>query len=145
MSVESTCITTMEPVIQYLPQYRVLLCTACPKTTCIPPKGIATHLRTFHKHMFTCEQRTRLATDARKYPAVSPRMVVTPRRDEGSVPGLYVQDGFECTVCNYVCGSEEYMRDKHCRPRHGWVVSKPQIWEPQSIQVNNLYPCQVSF
>lgn len=125
-----------ESVIKYLPKYHVLLCTACPKSTCVPPKGITTHLREFHKEQFTKAQRTKLAKDAREHPALPPRSVAIPPREKGPVPGLYVRHGFQCNRCNYVCGSEKTMHKKHCRKKHGWVKSQGKIWTEQSIQVN---------
>jgi len=135
MSAQGTTPIAMESVIQYLPQHRVLLCTACPKPTCVPPKGITVHLRKFHKEQFTPDQRIKLAKDARAHPVLPPCSVVTPRREDGPVAGLYIQDGFECNVCHYVCGSERTMDKKHCRRKHGWVKSQGEIWTKQTIQV----------
>ena len=126
----------LESVIKYLPKYRVLLCTACPKSTCIPPKGITTHLREFHKEQFTKAQRTKLAKDAREHRALPPRSVAIPPREKGPVPGLYVRHGFQCNKCDYVCGSEKTMHKKHCRKKHGWVKSQGKLWTEQTIQVN---------
>ena len=44
MSDHDTAPVPTQPVIQFLHSHRVLLCTACPKTTCIPPNAIAGHL-----------------------------------------------------------------------------------------------------
>jgi Orsellinic acid/F9775 biosynthesis cluster protein D len=126
----------MQPVIQFLCKQRVLLCTACPKTTCIPLKGIGGHLRKHHKDQFTREQRTKLAKEARKYPALAPRSIPTPHREDGPIPGLHVRDGWECTLCDYVCVSVTNMEKEHARKTHGWVASKPKIWREQTVQVN---------
>src|SRR5579859_2594854 len=121
MSDPGTSVVPMQPVIQFLCCHRVLLCTACPKTSCIPPKGVLTHLRNYHKNQFTCEQRKKLAKEARKHSALTPRDVITPRREDGAVPGLHVHDGWECTQCHYVCASETTMEKNHARRKHEWV------------------------
>ena len=126
MSTQGTTHIDMESVIQYLPRHRVLLCMACPHPTCIPPKGVKTHLREFHRKQFTPDQRTKLAKDVSlaRHSVLPPRQVVIPRRQAGPVPGLYVYDGFECNRCHYVCWSEKTMDKKHCRSKHGWVKSR---------------------
>jgi Orsellinic acid/F9775 biosynthesis cluster protein D len=132
----TSSLVPMEPVIKFLPSYRVLLCTACSKSTCIPSNGIIIHLRNFHKDQFTRKQRTQLANEARRHPALPPQSVELPHREDGPVPGLHIHDGWECTQCQYVCGSENTMK-KHVRTKHGWVKSIPKIWRKQSIQVNH--------
>ena len=93
--------------------------------------------REFHSGQFTREQRTKLAKEARKHPALAPQSVISPHRGDGPVPDLHIRDGWECIRCHYVCGSEKTMKEKHARRKHGWVASMPKIWRKQSIQVND--------
>ena len=136
-NLETSNIPPTQPVLQFLHKYRVLLCTACPKSTCIPPKGITAHLREYHKDQFTTEQRQKIAKEASKHPVLAPRSIPTPCREDGPVPSLYVRDGWECTRCDYVCGSEKHMEKHHARKTHGWVASMPKIWREQTVQVNS--------
>ena len=136
-NLETSNVPPTQPVLQFLRKYRVLLCTACPKSTCIPPKGITAHLREYHKDQFTSEQRKKIAKEASKHPVLAPRSIPTPCREDGPVPSLYVYDGWECTRCDYVCGSEKHMEKHHARKTHGWVASMPKIWQEQTVQVNS--------
>jgi Orsellinic acid/F9775 biosynthesis cluster protein D len=97
MSDSETSNVPMQPVIQFLLKHHVLLCTACPKSTCIPPNGLTVHLRKHHKDQFTCEQRKKLTDEARKHPSLAPQNVLIPRREDGPVPGLHIHAGWECT------------------------------------------------
>jgi hypothetical protein len=119
MSDPSTSDVPMQPVIQFLRPHRVLLCNACPKTTCIPPMGVVGHLRKYHKGQYTREQRIKLAKEARQHPALPVKNVQTPRRQDGPVPGLHVSDGWECMLCPYVCASETTMEKNHARIQQG--------------------------
>jgi len=136
MSGSEASTVPMHPVIQFLDKHRVLLCTACSKPTCIPPKGVGRHFKKYYKDQFTCEQRTKSAKEASKHPALAPKSIPIPRREDGPVPGLHVRDGWECMRCHYVCGSEDAMESGHAWKKHGWVASMPKIWREQLVQVN---------
>jgi hypothetical protein len=107
----------VQPVIQFLRPHRVLLLHRCPKSTCIP-RGIGGHLLRHHRDQFTPDQRTKLANEARKHPALAPQSLLKPRREDGPVTGLYVHDGWECKLCCYVRTwkrNKTWMGSKHAQ------------------------------
>src|SRR5277367_2335509 len=121
MSDLETSNVSTQPVLQFLYKYHILLCTICPKNTCIPSKGISAHLRKYHKDQFTSEQQKKIAKKASKHPVLALRSILTPCREDGPIPGLHVRDGWECTRCDYVCGSEKHIEKHHVQKTYGWV------------------------
>lgn len=58
-----------------------------------------------------------------------------PARALGPVKELKIVDGFECSVCEYVCG-KIVTAQLHGRT-HGWQVGKDVMWKSQPVQVFN--------
>lgn len=90
---------------------------------------------TFTKIFSGKKQRAALNEYANSIDLLHPDNVKTPPREHGLVEGLHVMDGFECLHCEYVCHSESTIEVKHCRPKHGWVISQTSMWKEQKIQV----------
>src|SRR5271155_2209289 len=130
-------------VLKFLPDFGVLLCTACTQPHCLPPGSVRRHMYKLHRNTFNSKQRgamieyaNSLTSDLKGAEEVKEAV---PPRENGPVEGLYVNhQGYECLICEYVCGSLETMKKKHCRPAHQWTKGKPDIWRVQPVQVHSL-------
>ena len=128
-------------VLKFLPDFGVLLCTACTKPHCLPPGSVHEHMRRVHSKAFDSKQRramveyaNSLASDLKS--SLEVKETVPPRQN-GPVEGLYVNhEGSECLICEYVCGSSISMKYSHCRPVHQWTKGKPDMWRVQPVQVH---------
>jgi len=120
--------------MKYISEYKVLLCTACPESYCIPPKRIERHLRGHHKDILSKKQRTELVKYSKTLELLDPKDVPIPHWEEGPVTGLHRLKGHMCTICQFVGGAESWM-ETHSRDKHGWSTGKPIIWRDQDIQV----------
>jgi hypothetical protein len=128
----------MTSILKHLPTYGVLLCTACPKSYCLPPGSVEKHLRDFHHDVLDRKQRNTLIKYANSltHDIKHPMEMIVPPREFGPVEGLHLMNGFECLQCGIVYGSEDTMSEQHCRPKHGWTISQPVMWKSQKIQVH---------
>ena len=130
-------------VLKFLPDFGVLLCTACTQPRCLPPGSVQTHMSKYHRHDFNSKQRSAmveyansLASDLKSAEEVKEAV---PPRENGPVEGLYVNhQGYECLMCEYACGSLITMRRNHCQTAHQWTKGKPDMWRVQPIQVRSL-------
>jgi len=130
-------------VLKFLPDFGVLVCTACTKPHCLPPGSVDGHMCRYHGKTFSINKRgamveyaNSLASDLKSTEEV---METVPPRENGPVEGLYVNHkGYECLMCEYVCGSLTTMKRKHCPRAHQWNKEKPDIWRVQPVQVHSL-------
>jgi hypothetical protein len=120
-------------ILKHLPAHGTVLCMACKEPYCIPPAGIATHLRSFHRSVLSKKQRQELVLYANTLHLLEVSKVRTPSRYDGPVEGLHRMNGLECLCCGYVCHIKNSM-EQHCR-QHDWVSTKPIMWKEQCIQV----------
>jgi hypothetical protein len=130
-------------VLKFLPDFGVLLCTACTKPNCLPPGSVDGHMRRCHGNAIKSKQRdamveyaNSLASDLKSTEEVKETV---PPRENGPVEWLYVNhQGYECLMCEYVCGSLTTMTKKHCSPAHQWAKGKPDMWRAQPVQAHSL-------
>ena len=122
------------PVIEYLSNHQVILCLLCEKHYCIPPKGLRDHLYEFHQDKLSKKQRAEIIKSTASLKLAQPRLVQIPNREDGPVPLLYKEEGYECLTCGYVCLKDSTM-DKHGRNMHQWNTIQGDKWKRQWIQV----------
>jgi hypothetical protein len=127
---------TMDGPLLYLQNHKVIVCSPCGH--CIKPDGAELHLQRFHKDI-KINQRKEWSRDVKQRldngDLVSPEDVVSPERAFGPVKELKIVDGFECSLCGYVCG-KLVTAQLHGR-NHGWQLGKDETWKSQPVQVFN--------
>lgn len=126
---------SMDPaVIKYLCNHQVILCLLCDKHHCIPPKDVRDHLYEFHRDKLSKKQRMEIIKFAASLELAQPRLVQIPNREDGPVPLLHKEEGYECLTYGYVCLKDSTM-DKHGRNMHQWNIIQRDKWKRQWIQV----------
>jgi Orsellinic acid/F9775 biosynthesis cluster protein D len=124
-------------IFKHIPDYQVIVCTLCTEPHCVPPKGIADHLSTFHRTSLTKHQRASLVKYViRTFPNLADPMEVksiTPPFENGPIDGVHKTYGYMCTDCGKLLVKRSSM-EKHCHG-HGWNTQKPDMWTRQWIQV----------
>ena len=120
-----------EELLQYLPLYRVVVCTSC--RYAIQPKAIARHLKEIHR--IKSSDRQPFMQHLKKFELADHELVTQYVPEEFPVPLLPVQSGLQCRSedCAYLCVTEKRMK-------HHWLsVHERQglaacDWRPVSLQ-----------
>ncbi|TVY88871.1 Orsellinic acid/F9775 biosynthesis cluster protein D, partial [Lachnellula willkommii] len=101
-----------EELLQYLPPYRVVVCTAC--RYAIQPKAIARHLKETHR--IKSAERQSFLHYVGRYELAEHELVMQYTPGQFPVPLLPVQNGLQCRWedCAYLCATEKRMK-------HHWV------------------------
>lgn len=118
-------------LLQYLPLYRVVVCTSCEYA--VQPNAIGRHLKDIHQ-IYRSRRRpfmqyvSSLGLD-------QPEVVIGSKIHEFPVPGLPVQDGVRCESqgCSFLCGSEKRMKC-HWSSAHGRAAQEHIHWRPVPLQ-----------
>jgi Orsellinic acid/F9775 biosynthesis cluster protein D len=113
-----TSVMDSSSILKHIPNYRVMICMLCEKHYCIPPDGVKDHLYRSHQDKLTKKRRGELVKFAGSLDLAQPEHVKMPKREEGPVPFLYKEEGFECARCGYCCPMESSMM------KHGKIVHK---------------------
>src|SRR5271170_7754511 len=122
-------------ILKHILQYGVLLCTICIEPHCIPPNGVAKHLRDSHKDTLGKPQRGALVKHSQTLlpQLLEPNEVLVPRKEQVPINGLHRVYGFECTECGKLLGTVRSI-EEHCHP-HGWSKEEPPMWTQKWMQV----------
>ncbi|TVY15499.1 Orsellinic acid/F9775 biosynthesis cluster protein D, partial [Lachnellula arida] len=101
-----------EELLQYLPPYRVVVCTAC--RYAIQPKAIARHLKETHR--IKSAERQSFLQYVGRYELAQHELVMQYTPGQFPVPLLPVRNGLQCRWedCAYLCATEKRMK-------HHWV------------------------
>lgn len=120
---------TLHARLIHLPQYRVIICDACPEPFAIVPDHLKAHLRVHHSNLAPSQRRRIVAAvDANKSLARRLEDVRYPPPSSARIEELPVyRDGIQClgtqasgNSCEYICRSL-YQMQQHCKKQHQWV------------------------
>ena len=77
--------TTMnEQILKYLPDYKVLLCTLCTESHCVPPNSIAQHFQDLHSNSISKQQLKKLV----KYVQTFMNVLMKPKEVQKITPSI---------------------------------------------------------
>jgi hypothetical protein len=112
-----------EQYIKYEPYLRVMICRLCKEG--VTKNGIAWHYREHHKNI-PRGARTSIVKYSNNFDLCETNEIQYPNTIIPRIEELAVTEGIRCLYdgCNYACIEPSVMKDHHCRPCHGWVVSK---------------------
>src|SRR5579859_5765621 len=121
----------MSEYVAYLPNYKVVICNVC--KYCITPHGAMIHLHTWHKMLPLAIHRT-IVKYCNTLELLDPYNVSVPT-NVTPILELEVWIGRQCTMdgCRFISGKLSSTK-AHART-HGWVQSKPPMWQNKSVQV----------
>ena len=95
----------------YLHEHKLLVCHGCKH--CLQPNGIQSHLQ--KKHQSTqLATRKELIEYAKGLSLHGPNQAITPTIPLPTFECLKITNGFQCLVCDSLCGTIDDMK-KHCR------------------------------
>ena len=107
----------------------------CEKHYCIPPDGVKDHLYRSHQDKLTKKQRAQLVKFAAVLDLAKPEEIEIPKREDGPIPFLYREEGYECARCGYCCLMESSML------QHGKVVHE----DPKNKSTRQWLQVHISF
>jgi hypothetical protein len=118
-------------ILKHIPNHQVMICMLCEKHYCIPPDGVKDHLYRSHQDKLTKKRRGELVKFAASLDLAQPEDVKMPKKEDGPVPLLHKEEGFECAQCGYCCPMESSMT------QHGKIVHEnaKNKWKRGWIQV----------
>lgn len=128
-----------DPMLDYLPQYRVVRCVAC--RYAVPPSALPRHMNDLH-HIHRGKIRS-LLDYAATLDLAEPDEVVLPKPHDPPVPSIPVEDGVACRSdgCNYMSVTRKRMK-RHWVTHHGQQGSESTHWAAVKLQTffqgNNL-------
>lgn len=109
--------------VMYLEDWNVLVCIHHKCGYGLHSSGIGLHLRTYHKDCYDLALRQQIQRYAEQLQLVGPLDIVTPTNMPLPIPGLKVENGWQCKECGRT-GAREGGAMKHCRTKHGWTSLK---------------------
>ncbi len=88
---------------QYHSKFQIMLCVECEYA--VLPENIHVHPTTAHHNIISNPET--MAITLAKFPLASPKQVLANRPPAGlsSIEGLKIQDGYQCSQCDYAGGS----------------------------------------
>ena len=104
----------------HLPEQQVLVCRSC--KYCLQPDGVYQHLQRSHLTI-PVKVRKELIEYTEDLTLRGPTKVITPTRSISAFECLKIIDGFQCSVCNTLCGTIGSVK-KHCATAHKWTEFK---------------------
>ena len=129
----STKILPPEELLQYHPDFPVLICRTC--RYAIQPTGIARHLKEIH-HIYRSQRRPYIEY-ASRFDLAKPEAIKTAKINHFPVRHLPVLNGLQCLgmeSCSYLCVSTKRMQNHWLtvHGRHGDPANKD--WRPAALQ-----------
>ena len=120
-----------EALLQYLPIYRVIVCTFC--INAVQPKAIARHLKDIH--CMKQQDRQPFLQHVEKLELVEQEVGMQHSLVEFPVPLLPVQSGLQCELegCTYLCVTEKRMKH-HWPSTHGRHGRAGCDWKSVPVQ-----------
>jgi hypothetical protein len=86
------------------------------------------HLYRLHQDKLTKKQRGELVKFADSLDLAHPDNVKIPKREDGPVPFLYKEEGFECARCGYCCPMESSMMEHGRRAHKDAKNESKRVW-----------------
>ena len=126
-------------MLDYLPQYRVVLCVICHYA--VPPSALSRHMKDLH-HIYRGERRSLLELAA-TLDLAEPEEVLLPEPHEPPVKSIPVEDGVACRgdECGYLSVTTKRMK-WHWATAHNEKAYEGTHWNPVKLQTffrgNNL-------
>ena len=122
---------TPAQLLQYLPIYKVLVCTQC--RYAVQPNGIPRHLKDIH-HIYR-SRRQPFMQHVSKFQLDHPQEVNRRKVHGFPVPSLPVENGLRCESqgCSYLCVSVKRMKH-HWLSVHGRAGQSELDWCPVQLQ-----------
>lgn len=114
----------------HLPQYRIIICDACPEPFAVVPGHVETHIGKHHLHIpIHARKGIGQYVKTLAHLAHRPEDVIRPSITSGRIQALPVFDkGMVCLMskadgqpCYYTCNDGDSHMKRHCREGHGWV------------------------
>ena len=112
----------------YNREYAVIICIAC--KCVVTRKNLYYHLVRLHRHIPLVTRRKIISHADSLGLAAEP---VVPTEIIPAIHGLHLINGYECHICQYLCGEKSTI-ERHCYREHHWEKSTPEAWSICHIQ-----------